>query len=256
MSKKIFTFLTILISTVSASISLADSFCEDFIQRFPETVENPKQAIRDLLVIKDKCVNSGIFELELGRLYLINKDYENAKEQFSKGLKNATGYEKELELSVGNILMSQADYDGAISVYSKVIEKYPDFYLPYLHMGLCYLGLGKYIDSISNYNKSITLNPTYEAYANISLSYFSTKNCQEALKSIDSAMSIDQERLLRDRDPMLVAVRCYADDGKFEVSRNLLAILLRNDSEIKHDKEFIKAGLYLRDKMRNSGQLN
>ena len=52
---------------------------------------------------------------------------------------------------------------------------------------------------------------------------------------------------------MVAGIRSYAEIGRFDVSRNLLALLLNKKLEIKSDEEYLKAGFFVRQKMIDAG---
>jgi len=77
---------------------------------------------------------------------------------------------------------------------------------------------------------------------------------ERAAAALNNAYSLNNN-IVSDRDAMVVGVRSFAELGKFEVAKNLLAMLLQARPSMKEDDEFLKAGLFLRQKLIEAGQV-
>lgn len=108
----------------------------------------------------------------LGMTYMNMGEYEAAKEAFTQALQNGSFFVNDLEIDISCYLASAyyklGDYDGAIEIYTNVLElskKNDDVY--YLR-GVVNLEAGYYEAAIKDFDKTIELDSkNYDRYINI-----------------------------------------------------------------------------------------
>ncbi|MFO7864783.1 MAG: tetratricopeptide repeat protein [Salinivirgaceae bacterium] len=99
----------------------------------------------------------------LAMYYQDNGMYEEALELYRKGL-------EEIDPDMQHFLFNTAyvyenyknNYDTAITLYQKVIDRFPDDYRAFYRMGLCYEELGKPEDAMAHYDMSLKVYPDFE----------------------------------------------------------------------------------------------
>ena len=78
----------------------------------------------------------------------------------------------------------------ALTISSKLIEKYPDFVYGYLAKGNVYYFMGKYTDAIKNYNKVVEMNPKENGgYLNRAECKYYLEDYRGAVEDYDKVLS-------------------------------------------------------------------
>lgn len=202
--------------------------------------------------MEESCRGTGFFEYRLSKLHIAYLEYTKASEWIARGLRYDTPYNAELSLAVGDIAMHQGDFVQAEAVYRTVTAAYPQWFAGFDYLGFSEFAQGKYDQAVDHLNKANSLQESADAYRTLTLAYYMLGNPEQAIDSLNRAYSLN-EAILADRDPMIAGIRSYAEVGRFELSRNMLALLLREDPNIRSDQEFINAGYFLRQKMIDAG---
>jgi tetratricopeptide (TPR) repeat protein len=157
---------------------------------------------------------SQLSDEDLGRLYLVRKQYKEAQDVFRKLTvaqpKNAV-YWNELGISFHN----QAQLDAALKCYQKAAKldsKYSDVVN---NIGTIYYEKKKYPKAIRYYNKAIGIRSDYAAfYLNLGYAYFSDKKYEEAITAFRKALQIDPDSFeaARSRSGTVIQDRSIASD--------------------------------------------
>lgn len=136
-----------------------------------------------------------ISDEELGRLYLVRKQYHEAQEIFRKlTVENPRSaiYWNELGIS----LHSQMELSTALKCYersAKLDSKYAD---ALNNMGTIYYGRKKYAKAVRSYNRAIALRADFPAfYLNLGYAYFGQKKYEESISAFRTALQLDPESL-------------------------------------------------------------
>ena len=129
----------------------------------------------------------------------INKDYEGAKNYFTKAIEDLTsaiesdqnnrifyGYRGYSYINIG-------DYVKAIEDFTKAIEIGPDDKAIYENRGLAYFNIENYAKAIDDFTKAIEISPEDKAiYENRGLAYFNIQNYPKAIEDLTTAIESDQ----------------------------------------------------------------
>jgi tetratricopeptide (TPR) repeat protein len=232
--------------------SEALEFCKQELTRIEKSVADVSERIHKWEALEPQCKGTGLYEYQLAKYYIQIREYKKSEEAIENGMQQKTVYDKELALARGDIYLHQKDYAEAEKVYRMVIKEYPDWYAGYNYLGFSLFAQGKNQEAVTYLDKANKLTETADTYRTLTLTHYLLGNYEKAVESLNRAFSLD-ESIIGDRDPMVAGVRSYAELGKFEVARNLLAMLLQKRPDIKNDQEFLKAGLFLRQKMIEAG---
>ena len=82
--------------------------------------------------------------------------------------------------------------DKAIEMYSKIIEKDPDFFEAYIAISICYAKKGAFEDSVDFCQQALEVNPkSYEANNQMGLVYDCCNDGQEAVKYYEKALELN-----------------------------------------------------------------
>ncbi len=198
------------------------------------------------------CSGTGLYEYQLGKYYIANREYKNAKSILEKGLSFDSGYRKELNLARANIFLHQKNYPLAAKHYRTVTQKFPEWWAGYNYLGFSLFAQGKNKEAVKYLVKSNELSEQADTYRTLTLAYYLLDEHAQAVDSLNRAFSLNED-IVADRDPMVAGIRSYADLGKYDVSRKLLAMLLQKNPSIKNDNEYLRAGFYVKEKMIADG---
>ena len=250
-----------IIGTVAASFTYGVSkaaadtqvgFCEEQLESIQTSDLQVAGRISRMLELESRCAGTGLYEYRLGKHYISARDYENATESIIQGLDANSPYDKELLLAKGDIYLHQRKYEKAATSYSAVAKAFPGWYAGHDNLGFALFAQGLNDEAISSLQRAVALRETASSYRTLTLAYYLNSQFRESTQALDRAYSLD-ESILADRDPMVAAIRSYAELGKYEVSYGLLGTLLQKNPGMREDPEYIKAGLFLREKMRADG---
>ena len=91
-----------------------------------------------------------------------------------------------------NFLFSLGQFDQAIQLYSKIINRDPNFDGAYNNRGNAYKDKGEYDKAIADYNMAISLKPDYaEAYNNRGEAYNTRGEYDKAIADYDKAITLN-----------------------------------------------------------------
>ena len=250
------TGLMLILSAVygGQSIAAADTLknCEQEFTHLQTSTTDVTKLTQGWIELGNSCQGTGFYEYRLSKLYINAREYAKATQTIESGLVYGTAFNRELLLAKGDIYLHQKDYATAENAYRVVTTKHPGWYAGFNYLGFALFAQGKHKQAIEILDKANSLMETADTYRTLTLAHHLLDNHEKAVESLNRAFSLDED-ILADRDPMVAGIRSYAEIGKFDVSRNLLALLLNRKPEIKSDEEYLKAGFFVRQKMIDAG---
>lgn len=140
--------------------------------------------------------------------------YELGKEKLSRGeLSEQSMYELAIQAAeMGNL-------DEASDLWNELIRLRPDWGIPYLHLARVYCEVGRFEAAKDMARRATDLMPDRkEAHFNLGLSEFYLGNMEEAIRSLNNALSIDPEYPL---SLGLLSI-CYVRKGNEEMARHYI----------------------------------
>ena len=227
-------------------------FCEQQMQELQSSGLELSEMIDRWLALEEQCKGSGYYEYHLSKLYLRGRQYERSRKAIDQGLGYDTAFTKELELARGDVYVHTKDYARAEVEYRRIVDKYPDWFAGHNFLGFVLFAQGKNDEAVKYLDKSNSLQESADSYRTLTLAHYLLGNYEESTDSLNRAYSLD-ESIMGDRDPMVAAIRSYTELGKYDVAYGLLGKLLEQKPEMREDQEYLKAGLYLREKMIEAG---
>jgi tetratricopeptide (TPR) repeat protein len=155
---------------------------------------------------------------ELGRLYIVRKQYREAQQIFHKLTveqpKNAV-YWNELGITLHN----QTDLSGALKCYEKSAKLDRNYADAVNNAGTVYYERKKYSKAVRYYKKAIGLKADFAPfYLNLGYAYFGEKQYEDSIAAFHKALQIDPEALeaSRSRTGTVIQDRSIsADRAKF-----------------------------------------
>lgn len=229
--------------------------CEIELQEILHKDVSETKKISSWLAKEESCSGSGYYEYHLSKLYISVREYDEASYWIKKGLSLKTEYSKFLSLAVGDLNLHQKNYNEAIKAYERTIEKYPSWYVGYSNMGFALMASGRPGDALPHFEKAISLGGDFNTYRDATLAYYLVGKHEESIAALNSAYNLNNG-ILRDRDPMIAGIRSYAELGRFELAKKMLALLLHYRPELKEDTEYLKTGHFVKQKMVEAGVLD
>jgi len=128
---------------------------------------------------------------ELGRLYIVRKEYSEAQDVFRKltiAHPNNAVYWNELGISLHN----QMQLNAAMKCYEKSVKldpKYPD---PQNNIGTIYYERKKYSKAIRSYKRAIAVRNDFAPfYLNLGYAYFGQKKYEDSIDAFRKALELD-----------------------------------------------------------------
>ncbi|MFC1573614.1 tetratricopeptide repeat protein [Candidatus Latescibacterota bacterium] len=132
----------------------------------------------------------------LGKALIEKKQYDRAREEFSRALRIHPGHIKAL-VSIGNSYFDEENYSKAMDYFSKAIIQVPDCAEAYYNRGNTHLRLKHYNEAILDYNRamrSMYWHPDF--FSNLGSALFHTGKIDEAITNYRGALGHDKDNVL------------------------------------------------------------
>jgi serine/threonine-protein kinase len=97
---------------------------------------------------------------------------------------------------LGNLYLKQGRFAEAAEQFSKVTQLVPDHHFGYSNLGAVYLWEGRYSEAIRVLQRSATLRPTKEAFANLGTASFYLRRFSEAAAAYEKAIALNDRAWL------------------------------------------------------------
>lgn len=137
--------------------------------------------------------NQKLSDEEMGRLYLVRKQYEEAQQIFHKLTvehPNNALYWNEL----GIALHSQSNLTGALKCYQKSAKLDKHYADPQNNIGTVYYARKKYPKAIRAYKHAISIkDDSAPFYLNLGMAYFGEKQYEESIAAFRKALQYDPD---------------------------------------------------------------
>ncbi len=118
---------------------------------------------------------------------------EKAKETYLVALSKVPN-NKDIVFNLGRLNFMQKNYEDAIENFQKVLEIDPEDFESYLNIGNAYLQLEKFEESIPFYQKAVELKPdNANAWNNLGVAYVRAGNTVKGKEAFDKAESLRGE---------------------------------------------------------------
>ena len=129
----------------------------------------------------------------IGRLYLKNKQYKKAVEEYEKAIAlNLQGIEAYNGIGIAYAMLKR--YSDAIEAQQKALALQPDFAEAYAGLGLAYLMQNGVDLALKNYRQAVRLNPQFlEAHLKIGIILLNQKRYAEAASAYQKAITLNPE---------------------------------------------------------------
>jgi tetratricopeptide (TPR) repeat protein len=185
------------------------------------------------------CAGSGLYEVQLSQLYLEARQFSKAEQVLETALKNNLPHRKELLFKEGIAYFISQDLTRAQNTFKTLIREFPESYEGYSGLGGILLAQHQPKDSIEQYEKANSLNPSAVANRNLTIAYTQVRRYPEASSAFDMYYRLDNTAF-GDRDAAISAAIAYAQQGKLELADGTLRGLLTTRPEMKDDKTFVQ----------------
>jgi len=125
---------------------------------------------------------SGLAHLNLGKYYREQNNFNKAIEVYNKGIQKDPGYYR-LYYNRGKIFFDQAQFDLAITDYSKCLQLAPDYSWALANRGAAYGKKQDYKNAILDLSNAIEMNPyNKNAFSNRGVINFQIKEYENAIE--------------------------------------------------------------------------
>jgi tetratricopeptide (TPR) repeat protein len=184
------------------------------------------------------CAGSGLYEVQLSRLYMREKDFAKAEDLLDNALKQNMPHRKEILFQEGIIYGADQDLVRAEATYKILIRDYPDSHEGYSGLGDVLLAQRRAKESIEQYERAIALQPSSTTYRNLVLAYVQERRFSDAIGAFDKYYRLDNGAF-GDRDAVMSAALAYAKQGELELADGALRGLLKARPGVKDDVAFV-----------------
>ena len=225
--------------------------CHDILNA---AVSDGEASVQSLNAVDMDCRKHPYYYYLVGKAHIDAKRYDEARSALAQGLRNPGGYERRLELAVADIALHRHEYVQAAERYAAVTDKFPDWHIGFERLGFAHFAAGNPQAARTALQDSIEILETADAYRTLTLVTYQMNDFEASIDALNRGFSLN-ERLLGDRDFMIAGVRAYTELGRFDIARGLLAAMLNANDAFRDDQEYLRAGLYLRQKMVEAGVL-
>ncbi|NVK21210.1 MAG: hypothetical protein HWD86_01715 [Kangiellaceae bacterium] len=168
---------------------------------------------------------------------------------------DSTVYGEDYKQAILDGVLTIKEADNLIKKYSHIIETHPDWYGGYSALATIYLMIEKYNESVHYSKLSLQKEANADAYHNLAIAFTRVSKYQLAIEAADKAFSLNKE-YQSNLDFMTSTSRAYAEIGKLDTAKNLLAMLIANNPSVKQklkaNKDFIAIGHLLQARKSNS----
>jgi tetratricopeptide (TPR) repeat protein len=229
-----------LMEIASAAPPVAKDTCE---KQYKELQTNPlfpsaSSKIRVFESYAFLCEGSGLYEVQLAQLYIEANDFRKAQQIVDNALKQHLAHRRELLFKEAITYGLNQDLRHAQEISKLLIQDYPNSYEGYSSLGVLFFTQHQPKESIEQYEKANSLQPTVAAYRNLVIAYTQVGRFEDATNAFDKYYRADHTAL-GDRDAAISAAVAYSKQGKLEVADGALRGLLKTKPEVKDDKEFV-----------------
>jgi tetratricopeptide (TPR) repeat protein len=230
------------VAVANAASPPAKNTCE---KQFKELQTNPLYAstaskIKVFEADAFLCAGSGFYEVQLAELYMQPeaRDLGKAKRIVENALNKNMPYRKELLFKDFAIYLASLDLDHAQEIAILLVRDYPNSYHGYSGLGVVRLLQHRPKESIEQYEKANSLQPSELAYRSLVIVYTQEGRYQDATNAFDMYYRFNNGAI-GDRDAAFAAALAYANQGKLEFADGTLKGLLKAKPEVKDDKGFV-----------------
>lgn len=241
------------VSTAEADTGTLAS-CQRALYAIEEEESDFLNRLKRMQSLGEKCSGTGLYEYHLAKLYINTREYEKSARVFDDGLELGTEFSNLLLLGKGDIYLHQHDYPRAEQIYREVTDKFPEWYAGFNFLGFALLAQDKNSEAIESLVRSNALAEAAETYKHLTVAYHRTGQHEQAVDAFGRAYSLD-EAVLEDTATAADCIKSYAMIGKFEIAKNVLALMLKANSDVRQDPKFLEAGFFLKEKMQEAGLL-
>jgi len=228
----------------SGSVSAtAEPFCDAL---YRELLEGDKRTIpaaekvTAYSAVSEQCAGTGIYEFRLGALQNMAAQPDAAEKSFRRGLALQSPYEKELLMGLGDVYMTRQDLAEAEKTFLRLVEDYPDWFYGALKMCELKVDQKDFSAAVTYCEQSNRLQPNAFNYRNLTIAYHQLGRHAETVAAANKAYELDSG-FISDVPAIMSAVFSFAQVGKLKVAKNLLAMHLQKNPDIKNHPSYQKA---------------
>ncbi|MCX8173529.1 MAG: tetratricopeptide repeat protein [Thermoplasmata archaeon] len=151
---------------------------------------------------------------------------EEALRILEKLVKNNPDIE-EIWNNLGNIYARRGKVEEAVKAYTKAIELNPDYTVARYNLGMVLAQRGEYAAAMDQFSRVLEREEMVEAYCAMASCEYATNNFQQALKTINKAISLNSKNI----DAWLLRAAVLAELEKTEDASNTLKECMKINPE-------------------------
>lgn len=216
--------------------------------------ENYRTAIDNYLKIKEGDTAYYLATYELGLSYVHFEKPDSAIYYLKKGLKRKSEYHRDMMILLGQAYDSNKEYENALKTFDEGIKIYPNSYKLYFERGICYYMQKKYDLAVSDFQKSILLNP-YFASAHMRLAEILLKNDQLVPGTLSTMNFLLLEPGTERSQNAIVRLENYLN-GEITVSKDSISYTTNTENAFGTIDEMLRSKIALNDAYKTNVKLD
>ena len=187
--------------------------------------KNAKNYLKKVIEIEPQLNDSPDILYYLAKICILDKDFNLAKEYILEAIE-LNRDEKEYYLELGKIYLFQKDYLKAVNAFSFVLGG-SDFLEAEAsnYIGLANYKRGNYSQALNYFEKAAKINPNSFIYLNnLAICYKSVQNNENFKKTVDKILNLTPEI----PEDFIQLSQLYMDRGNYEAAKNTLDEGIKN----------------------------
>ncbi|KAF2973715.1 hypothetical protein EK904_004557 [Melospiza melodia maxima] len=206
--------------------------------------------------------------LNLASQYVANEMYAEALTTYQVIVKNKMFSNGGiLKVNMGNIYLKQRNYSKAIKFYRMALDQITSSHKQMRikimeNIGVAFIKTGQYVDAISSFEEIMNISPNLKAGFNLILCYFAIGNGEQMKKAFKNLIEVPLEVDYEDKYISLnddlhtnLLIEAIKNDSLSQIERERCvdAVKASHYVELANDLEINKATTYLRQQNFNQG---
>lgn len=235
-------FVFIFCLKISEVIAFQDLMCEQaFNHMFKEpSLNNMEKKINQWKKMKKKCFSPGVHEIYLADLYQANNEFQKSRELAEMVIKKYGDQfdVKEAEEILMMIDIKEGKRESIGKRARKILDKYPNWYVGYLYVGLDFLDKGDYLKAIEYCEKANKIQPSPYSYSWLALIYYTYfKDYEKTLEYYQKALDAGIMAIMM-RESAVSAVDSAMKLNKWDFAQSILNAQAKIDKTIENYPQY------------------
>lgn len=160
-----------------------------------------------------------------------------------------------LQLAAQDDVLDDEEYRDVQNKYQSLVDQFPEWFEGYSGLALLEVMRNNCEVAVKHATVANSKQANSTSFYALTLCYAKMGRYEDAVSAANTTVSLN-ESLTKNSEFMIHSAFAFTEVGKYEVARNLLAMILKEKPEIKSDERFLKVGRNLAARMREAGLID